>query len=246
LATPAVLAALATAALAATAGPTATRTSVARDTPVPILEYHVIGAPAPGAPLQGLYVSPGVLRAQVDWLAAHGWHAVSMDEVLRYWEGAGRLPEHPIVLTFDDGYPGDWRYALPILRAHRWPGVLDLQIGNLAPLHVRQLIAAGWEVEVHTFTHPFLTAVGPGQLVREVGGARTWIRNVFHVRADVFCYPHGAYDAAVLAEVRRAGFAAGLTERQGWASPREGLLTLDRLRVTSTTGVNGLAALLGE
>lgn len=239
------LAAVAVAALLAPAGLRAESVAAARDTPVPILEYHVIGAPVPGAPLQGLYVSPGVFRAQVSWLAGHGWHAVSIDAVLRYWRDGGRLPPHPIVLTFDDGYPGDWQYALPILRERRWPGVLDLQIGNLDPLHVRELIAAGWEIEVHTFTHPFLTAVGPAQLVHEVAGARTWIRGVFHVRADVFCYPHGAYDTAVLDEVARAGFVAGLTERQGWASPDDGLLTLDRLRVTSTTGVGGLAALLG-
>lgn len=215
------------------------------DKAVPILEYHVIGTSPAGNPLEGLYVTPAAFRTQVEWLAAHGWHAVTLDAVLRYWLHAVALPPKPIVLTFDDGYPGDWRYALPILRAHHWPGVLNLQIGNLVPLRVRQLLAAGWEVASHTFTHPDLTTVGAAQLKHEVLDARFWIERVFHVPVDVFCYPAGRYDAAVLAEVRRAGYVAALTENAGLASPKQGLLTLDRLRVSSATGPAALAAMLG-
>jgi hypothetical protein len=44
--------------------------------------------------------------------------------------------------------------------------------------------------------------------------------------------------------VQQAGYLVAETENQGWASPEEGLLTLDRLRVTPETGVGGLAWLL--
>jgi peptidoglycan/xylan/chitin deacetylase (PgdA/CDA1 family) len=214
------------------------------DAPVPVLVYHVIGTYAGGSSLEGLYVPPAELRAQVAWLARAGWHAVTLDRVLAYWRDGVALPRKPVVLTFDDGYPGDWRYALPILRAHGWPGVLNLQIGNLVPLHVRQLIDAGWEIASHTFTHPDLTTVGQVQLTREVAASRAWLQRVYRVPVRVFCYPYGHYDAAVVAAVRRAGYAAAETENPGWASPADGLLTLDRIRVGPTTGVAGLAALL--
>jgi peptidoglycan/xylan/chitin deacetylase (PgdA/CDA1 family) len=214
------------------------------DAPVPVLVYHVIGfSPAANA-LEGLYVPPAELRAQVDWLARAGWHAVTLDRVLAYWREGIALPRKPIVLSFDDGYPGDWRYALPILRAHRWPGVLNLQVGNLVPLRVRELIHAGWQVASHTFTHPDLTTIGSAQLEREVGTSRRWLQDVFHVHVDVFCYPYGRYDTAVVAAVRRAGYVAAETENPGFASPKNGLLTLDRIRVGPTTGVAGLAGLL--
>src|SRR5438105_5083777 len=38
---------------------------------VPILEFHVIGDPAPGAPNAGLYDSESMFRAQLAWLALH-------------------------------------------------------------------------------------------------------------------------------------------------------------------------------
>jgi hypothetical protein len=45
--------------------------------PVPILMYHVLAPPLPNDPYPDLYVKPADFRAQVAWLAAHGYHAVT-------------------------------------------------------------------------------------------------------------------------------------------------------------------------
>jgi peptidoglycan/xylan/chitin deacetylase (PgdA/CDA1 family) len=86
-----------------------------------------------------LYVSQTSFRAQVDWLAAHGYHAVTLDAVYRHWSAGAPLPQKPIVFSFDDGYPGDVDVAMPVLRARGWSGVLNLQIHNLVPVRVRML-----------------------------------------------------------------------------------------------------------
>ena len=211
---------------------------------VPILMFHVIGD-GRGERLPDLYVSPASFRAQVEWLAAHGYQAVTLDAVYRHWSAGAPLPQKPIVLSFDDGYPGDVDVAMPVLRAHGWSGVLNLQIDNLVPARVRLLIAAGWEVDSHTFTHPDLTQVGAAQLTREISTSRTWIRRVLHVPANFFCYPSGRYDAAAVAAVRRAGYLGATTTNEGFASPDDGLFTLRRLRVNGSDGVAGLARKLG-
>ena len=213
---------------------------------VPILEFHVVGGPAAGAPNPGLYDPPRAFRAQVAWLASHGYHAVTLDELYRSWRTAGwlALPSRPVVLTFDDGYPQDVDVAMPILRARHWPGVLNLQIGNLVPERVRELIAAGWEIDAHTFTHPDLTTVDAVRLRHEVGGSRTWIQAVFGAPADFFCYPFGHYDATVVAAVRRAGYLGAETEGPGDASPASGMFKLHRIEVVRSDGVAGLAAKL--
>jgi hypothetical protein len=54
----------------------------------------------------------------------------------------------------------------------------------------------------------------------------------------------GFYDSRVVAEVVRAGYLVAESEREGWASPAQGLFTLSRIRITPTTGVSGLAAAL--
>lgn len=211
---------------------------------VPILEYHVIGLPPAGSRLEGLFVTPAAFRAQAAWLARNRWHSVTLGAVARFWRSGLPLPSKPVVISFDDGYPGDVRYALPILRAHHLFGVLNLQIGNLVPKRVRELIHAGWEIDSHTFTHPDLRHVGGPQLRREVATSRRWLRSVYRTGVPAFCYPAGKYDSRVVDAVRHAGYRLAETENQGWAQPSQGLYTLDRIRVTPAMGVAGLAAWL--
>lgn len=206
-------------------------------TPVPVLMYHVIGTPPQSAPYPDLFVSRQVFAAQVAALARAGYQAITLDRMWQAWHGRATLPPRPIVLTFDDGYRGDFGAAMPILRRHRWPGVLNLLVANLhrhgwglKAWMVRRMIRSGWEVDSHTLTHPNLTTVSPQQLWNEVHGARVVLRRLFHVPVRFFCYPSGAYDRAVIAAVRRAGYLGATTELPGLAQP-SAPLRLARVRV---------------
>jgi peptidoglycan/xylan/chitin deacetylase (PgdA/CDA1 family) len=217
--------------------------------PVPILMYHVVSAPPPNAPYPELYVSPADFSAEIAWLAGHGYHAVPLQRVFDSWRGAATLPAKPIVLSFDDGYLSDVKTALPVLEARRWPGVLNLEVANLRPVWgirppgVRKLIAAGWEIDAHTLTHPDLTKVDAARLRDEVAGSRAAIRMRFHVPVNFFCYPAGRYNPAVVAAVQRAGYLGATTTNFGLARAGE-LFTLARVRVNGSDGVKGLAAKL--
>ncbi len=212
--------------------------------PVPILMYHVLATPGPGVPFRELYVTPSTFAAQVRALARAGYRAVTLERVFAAWHGRAKLPRRPIVLSFDDGYPPDLTVALPVLRARRWPGVLNLQVGNLIVRKVRQLLAAGWEVDAHTFTHPDLTHVDAARLWQEVNGSRVSIRHTYGIPVDFFCYPAGRYDAAVLAAVRRAGYEGATTTQLGLARPSSNPYLLDRIRVPNGETPGALLAAL--
>jgi peptidoglycan/xylan/chitin deacetylase (PgdA/CDA1 family) len=219
--------------------------------PVPILNYHVIGNAPVGAPFPELYVSRGDFAQQLRWLNTHGYHAVSLRRVYDYWRRGLALPPRPIVLSFDDGYRGQFTNALPLLRRYHWPGVLNLAVqnvldGKLTVREVRTMARDGWEIDAHSLTHPDLTTLDRAELRRQVAGSRAWIRSRVHVPADFFCYPSGRYDAAVIAAVRAAGYVGAVTTNQGFASLRDGLFTLDRIRIDASDGVGGLAARLGS
>ena len=214
--------------------------------PVPFLMYHVIGDPLPGAPYPELYVPRRRFAAEVAWLAAHGWHAVTLQAVFDSWRGERTLPAKPIVLSFDDGYLSQLRNALPLLRARGWPGVLNLEVRNLGvvwgirPPGVRKLIRAGWEIDAHTIDHPDLTTVDAARLRTEVAGSRAEIRKRFHVPVNFFCYPSGRYDGAVIAAVKAAGYLGATTTDYGLARPEE-LYTLARVRVNGSDGIAAFA-----
>jgi peptidoglycan/xylan/chitin deacetylase (PgdA/CDA1 family) len=218
--------------------------------PVPILMYHVIGRPPPGAPNPELWVPAGRLRRQLAALERAGYRGVTLSQVWDAWHGGPGLPRRPVVVSFDDGYDSQYRAARPILRRLGWPGVLDLQVGNLhvagglSAREVRALLADGWELAAHTVTHPDLTAVGPARLRREVAGSRAALRRRFGVGVRFFCYPGGRYDAAVERAVRAAGFRGATSTAPGIATPHADPFALPRLRVLPEEQPSALLAAL--
>jgi peptidoglycan/xylan/chitin deacetylase (PgdA/CDA1 family) len=222
--------------------------------PVPILMYHVIAAPPAGAPFPGLYVPPQEFAEQMQALKEAGWHAVTLDQVQAYWRrgvplGSGK----PIVLSFDNGYNSQYTQALPVLRRLGWPGVENIQLSGLPPsqgglgrAQVKGLIKAGWELDTQGFSHADLIALGPEALHYQVAVARTVLQRRYHVPVNWFCYPSGHYNAAVVAEVRAAGYEGSTTVVPGWARRHDDLYRLHRLRVLGGTTGQQLLSLLAS
>ena len=215
----------------------------ARHEAVPILMYHVIGYLKPSTPNPELWVSPRTFAAEMRALERAGYHGVTLQRVYDTWHGHAELPRKPVVISFDDGYYGQYRDARPTLLHQGWPGVLNLKLNNLADMggvrNIKRMVADGWEIDDHTITHPDLTAVSPAQLHYEVGTSRERFQQLFGVPANFFCYPSGRYDQAVIDEVRRDGFKAATTTRFGYARPRDSY-TLARVRVNRSDGAGGL------
>ena len=79
-------------------------------------------------------VCPASRAPGADAMAADaGYEAVTLGRVFDAWHGRATLPPRPVVLSFDDGYRSHVTAALPILAARGWPGVLNLDLSNLAP-----------------------------------------------------------------------------------------------------------------
>jgi peptidoglycan/xylan/chitin deacetylase (PgdA/CDA1 family) len=219
---------------------------------VPILMYHVIAPPPPGAPFPGLYVPPGEFAEQMHALQRAGWTAVTPDEVDAYWRRGISLPRgKPIVLSFDNGYQSQYTQALPVLRRLGWVGEENIQLtglppsqGGLGEAEIKGLVAAGWELDTQGIDHADLIALSASALREQVAGARKTIQRRFHVPVNWFCYPSGHYDANVLAEVRAAGYKGSTTVVPGWAHPHEDPYRMHRLRVLGGTSGEALLSLI--
>lgn len=210
---------------------------------VPILEYHVLGDPPPGAPYPELFVSRSDFRKQMDWLESHGYQAVTLEQVERAWYHGGTLPPKPVVISFDDGYRPQFTFALPELRRHGWAGVLNLKAegSDLYHSNVEAMIDAGWELAAHTIHHLDLTELDASQLREEVAGSRAMLRREYGVPVDDFCYPAGRFDPTVIAAVKTAGYVGATTEIPGYAS-RDKPYELARFEILRSSGISGLAS----
>ena len=164
---------------------------------VPILMYHVIAAPPPGAPFPGLYVVPSEFAAQMQALKDAGWHAVTLDEVQAYWQrGVSLGPGKPIVVSFDNGYQSQYTQALPVLRRLGWVGDENIQLtglppsqGGLSQAQIRGLVAAGWELDTQGISHADLITLDGAQLHDQVAVARRTVQQRYRRAGQLVLLP---------------------------------------------------------
>ncbi|MBN8867840.1 MAG: polysaccharide deacetylase family protein [Solirubrobacterales bacterium] len=210
--------------------------------PVPILMYHVIGPAAGSEDYPGLFLDTDDFQAQVDWLAQNGYTAVTLIQVQNAWYDGGTLPPKPIVLSFDDGYLGQYLYATPILEKQGWGGQLNLKSegSDLSSKQVKKMHRAGWEIASHTITHPDLTTLDATGLEHELVGSKQELERDLGIEIVNFCYPAGRYDDTVAQAVEAAGYRGATTVNPGLAE-KSMPFELNRIRIDRGDGADALA-----
>jgi biofilm PGA synthesis lipoprotein PgaB len=94
--------------------------------PVAQAQAPGIAAPGIGASLdpEQYTTSTRNLAAHFDWLRAHGYHVISLQQLIDSRRGVGTLPDKAVLLTFDDGLRSAYTKVFPLLKAFKYPAVL--------------------------------------------------------------------------------------------------------------------------
>ncbi len=95
---------------------------------LPIAMYHSVTDEG-NSPAEYV-ISPKRLEEDLQMLRREGWETVTIQEVVDYVENGTPLPEHPVMLTFDDGYYNNYVNAYPLLKQYGMKGVLS-PVGTL-------------------------------------------------------------------------------------------------------------------
>ena len=206
---------------------------------VPILMYHYIRV-GPGArdPLgASLSVSPRDFAAQMAALKRTGVHTVSLGDVVAALGGGRRLPAHPVVLTFDDGYRDFSTAALPVLEADGFTATVFVvsgfvgHPGYMTAADVAAAAAAGMTIGAHTVHHVAL-AHTPAALARvEIEVSREVLERLSGQPVADFAFPYGDTSRAVQAMVVAAGFQDAVTTLYGSSEAPWQQFSLSRVRI---------------
>ncbi|MEU2063393.1 polysaccharide deacetylase family protein [Streptomyces sp. NPDC013455] len=227
------------------------------DVPVPVLMYHAV-ATAPNAATRALSVVPEAFAEQMELIGGLGLTPVTTADLAAGWRGGRPLPARPVVITFDDGYEGVHRHALPVLARHGFPATLFVSTGWLRGTHdtgggpdtmldwrqVRELAAAGVEIGGHSHTHPQLDQLSDAELRAELLRCTRILAGELGTRPVSFAYPYGYSSRRVRQAVRAAGYAQALAVGNALARRGQGPYALRRVTVRRGTGAEEFERLL--
>jgi peptidoglycan/xylan/chitin deacetylase (PgdA/CDA1 family) len=212
--------------------------------------YHFVDdTPPPAGPWSvGLTVATGMFRQQMDYLAGHGYHPVTLEDIYAAMAGERRLPDKPVALTFDDGNMDNFTKAFPILREHGFVAtffVITGFVGNKLSMtwdDLRTMQAAGMAIESHTYDHKNLRQVDPQTLQKELAGSRETILQQLGVAPLVLCYPNGKTDPQVIAAARAAGYLMAVTNLPGKGLDAVSRYDWPRVRVAPEDSLEGFVS----
>src|ERR1700722_3010165 len=87
------------------------------------------------------------LAAHFDWLRSHGYHVISLQQLINARTEHGTLPDKAVLLTFDDGLRSTYTTVFPLLKAFKFPAVMAV-VGAWTDLPANGKVDNG--------AHPFL------------------------------------------------------------------------------------------
>lgn len=214
---------------------------------VPILMYHHIrNYNDPNDKIgTNLSVPPENFRPQIDYLKNNGYATITFADFLAF--PAKKLPEKPIILTFDDGYNDAYTNAYSALKANGQVGVFYIISGflgrpdQLTTTQVREMSAGGMEIGSHTIIHPDLTKLSSAKLSKELVDSKAALESITGKTVTGFCYPAGQNNAVVDAAVRNAGYLTATTTDMAISSTSENKYSLSRLRINPTDSLTSFA-----
>ncbi|MCL6639664.1 MAG: polysaccharide deacetylase family protein [Firmicutes bacterium] len=129
---------------------------------VPVLVYHDFWD-KPSDDRKRL-TSAAIFAAEMDYLHNNGYHVIPLKKLINYMESGESLPEKPVVITFDDGYEGNYTIAYPILKKYNMPATIFVIAGfeqfpapepdhsRLSWEEMREMEASGLiDIQAHTY-----------------------------------------------------------------------------------------------
>lgn len=221
---------------------------LARST-VPVLCFHQLREFRSGdsATAKRIITPPAIFEEQLRALRDGGYSPVEGSQVVDHVERGTRLPERPVLLTFDDGSRTHHSVALPVLERFGFPGVffpmaIVLDKPNwLTRVHLRDLDRAGHTIGAHSYSHQRMDRLSGEQWHAEVADPRRVLSDAIGRPVDLLAYPFGAWSPEVLPHVRDAGYRAAFQLDQP-QDRRQPMLTLRRIMPPPTWGATTLVA----
>jgi poly-beta-1,6-N-acetyl-D-glucosamine N-deacetylase len=87
-----------------------------------VLTYHAVLPKA--SPSDRYTLSQDLFTKQMEYLRTHGYHPVSLDDILKARLGQKSLPSKPVLLSFDDAYLSYYQVVVPLLKKYGFPSLL--------------------------------------------------------------------------------------------------------------------------
>ncbi len=229
---------------------------------VPILLYHSISEEATPQ-FRKWTVRGETFAAHMAYLHDCQYTPITVTQLAQALTDTGaRLPERPVVLTFDDGLADFYTGALPVLKRYGFAATLYITAGFVGGIsrwlhpmgegerpmlswaQVAEISASGIECGAHSRSHPELDTLSPLAAWDEIACSKIELEQHIGRPVETFAYPHGYYSPAVRRLVQEAGYSSACAVKHAMSTTADDRFALARIIIAVDTDLDNFARLV--
>ncbi len=186
---------------------------------VPVLCYHQIrnSLASDSKRAHDDIISPDKFREHIKMLADSGYHTILPDQLYNYLVFDGKLPEKPIIISFDDTDEDQFTVGATTLKKYGFKGVyfiMTVSIGRKGRINymtkeqIKQLADEGNTIASHTYDHKNFAQFTEDDWKTQIDEPTKKLEQITGKKIEYFAYPYGVYKASTLHKLKEHGFKA--------------------------------------
>ncbi len=215
-----------------------------------VVMYHRVDVAAPADVIsQKLTVSPVQFAQELRSIRRMGFRTIGIADLSRDM-ATHESPARAVLLTFDDGYSDQFRYAFPILQRFGDRATFFINVGTIGTRghltwhEIEAMSKAGMSIECHGVDHSDLAALGVAAQSYQIDQCVRTLGTRLQSSVLAYAYPSGDFDARTVELERHAGLLFGFTTDPRFQTDLESPYEVTRIRVKSGMSAALFAALV--
>lgn len=183
------------------------------DPKIPLLMYHEVSDHSVDnrsgySKTTPLYdITSDLFESHLQLLEKKGFRSILFEDVHKIKDN-----KKNVILTFDDGFSGNYRYALPLLQKYGFSAVFFIRVGTIGSEtymtwdQLQELIECGMSVQSHTISHRPLQTLTLQEVRTELRGSKSALEKVLKNEVDAISFPHGSFKPEALQVANDEGY----------------------------------------
>ncbi|MGZ5135032.1 MAG: polysaccharide deacetylase family protein [Flavitalea sp.] len=209
---------------------------------VPILCYHRLRdyRSTDGAGAKTYIVPAAVFQRQIKMLADSGYHTITPDEYYAYLTSGVRLPEKPVMISFDDTSEEQFTVGAAELDKYGFKGVffiMTISIGRPGYMSSDQLKALsqkGHVIASHTTDHHNVKKYSGKDWDFQLAKPKHKLESIIGKPVEYFAYPFGEWNEMAIPELKKRNYKAAFQLSSNKRDKNEPLYAIRRMIVPGT------------
>lgn len=183
---------------------------------IPILLYHMVEKEEANLDVI-VSITPEQLRVHLETIRDNNYNTITFTDYYNYITKGTKLPDNPVLITFDDGYTNNYEYLFPLLKEFNMKATIFVVAGTVGTTpgqyphftweQAREMEQSGLvDIQSHTYSHADMTSLTPEQVRYELRMSRYLIEKNLNKKCEFLAYPYGFYNDSVLRIATDAGY----------------------------------------